>query len=109
MASTAVDIRERIKQQIASDRIFLYMKGTPEAPMCGFSAQVVKILNALGAKYSTFDVLSDNDIRQGVKEYSNWPTFPQLYVNGELVGGCDIVTELYQRGELKSLLEKAQQ
>lgn len=104
----AVDTREKIKQQIGSDKIVLYMKGTPQAPMCGFSAQVVKILGAAGAKYSSYDVLSDNEIRQGVKEHSNWPTFPQLYVNGELVGGCDILTEMYQRGELQELLAKAQ-
>lgn len=103
----AVDIRDRIKQQLESDRIVLYMKGNPEAPMCGFSAQVVKLLGAVGAKYTSFDVLADGEIRQGLKEYSNWPTFPQLYVDGELVGGCDIVTELYQRGELQQLVAKA--
>lgn len=101
-----VDIRDRIKQQLASDRVVLYMKGTPQAPMCGFSAQVVKLLGAVGAKYTSYDVLADNEIRQGLKEYSNWPTFPQLYVDGELVGGCDIVTELYQRGELQPLIAK---
>ncbi len=103
-----MDIRSKIKQQLESDKIVLYMKGTPQAPMCGFSAQVVKLLGAVGAKYSSFDVLADNEIRQGVKEYSNWPTFPQLYINGELVGGCDIVTELYQRGELQQLVAKTQ-
>ena len=108
MGDTAVDTREKIKQQIESDKIVLYMKGTPQAPMCGFSAQVVKMLGAVGAQFSSFDVLSDGEIRQGVKEYSNWPTFPQLYVNGELVGGCDILTELYQRGELQQLVQKAQ-
>lgn len=84
------------------------MKGSPQAPMCGFSAQVVKILGAVGARFSSFDVLSDNEIRQGVKEYSNWPTIPQLYINGELVGGCDILTELYRKGELQQLVAKAQ-
>jgi monothiol glutaredoxin len=102
-----VDIKDRIKQQIESDKIVLYMKGTPQAPMCGFSAQVVKLLNAAGAKFSTVDVLADPDVRQGIKEYSNWPTFPQLYVNGELVGGCDIVVELYQKGELQQMIAKA--
>lgn len=103
-----MDIREKIKQQVESDRIVLYMKGTPQAPMCGFSAQVVKLLGAVGAKFSSFDVLADNEIRQGVKDYSNWPTIPQLYIDGELIGGCDIVTELYQRGELQQLVGKAQ-
>jgi len=103
-----VDTQQKIKQQLTSDKIVLYMKGTPEAPMCGFSAQTVKLLTAVGAKYSSFDVLSDEEIRQGVKSYSNWPTFPQLYINGELVGGCDIVTELYRKGELQKLVAKAQ-
>ena len=103
-----MDTQQKIKQQITSDKIVLYMKGTPEAPMCGFSAQTVKLLTAVGAKYSSFDVLSDEEIRQGVKSYSNWPTFPQLYINGELVGGCDIVTELYRKGELQKLVAKAQ-
>jgi monothiol glutaredoxin len=101
-----VDTRERIKQQVESNRIFLYMKGTPQAPMCGFSAQAVKILGAVGAEFSSFDVLSDDEIRQGVKEYSNWPTIPQLYVDGELVGGCDIMTELFRKGELQQLIDK---
>lgn len=102
-----MDIKERIKQQITSDKIVLYMKGTPQAPMCGFSAQAVRLLNATGATFSTFDVLSDPEVRQGIKEYSNWPTFPQLYINGELVGGCDIMSELFQNGELKEIVAKA--
>lgn len=101
-----MDTRERIKQQVESNRIFLYMKGTPQAPMCGFSAQAVKILGAVGAEFSSFDVLSDDEIRQGVKEYSNWPTIPQLYVDGELIGGCDIMTELFRKGELQQLIDK---
>jgi monothiol glutaredoxin len=103
-----VDTQQKIKQQIASDKIVLYMKGTPDAPMCGFSAQTVKLLSAVGAKYSSFDVLADEEIRQGVKAYANWPTFPQLYINGELIGGCDIVTELYRKGDLQKLIAKAQ-
>lgn len=99
-----MDIKERIKQQIGSDRVVLYMKGTPQAPQCGFSAQAIRLLNAAGAKFSTFDVLADPEVRQGLKEYSNWPTFPQLYINGELVGGCDIMTELHQKGELQQLI-----
>lgn len=102
-----MDITDRIKQQIGSDKIFLYMKGTPESPMCGFSAQTVKMLSAVGAKFSTFNILEDEEIRQGIKLYSNWPTFPQLYINGELIGGCDIVTELYRKGELQQLVAKA--
>jgi len=103
-----VDTQERIKQQIGSSRIFLYMKGSPQAPMCGFSAQAVQMLGATGANFSSFDVLSDNEIRQGIKDYSNWPTIPQLYIDGELVGGCDIMTELYRKGELQKLVAKTQ-
>ena len=103
-----MDTQQKIKQQVTSDKIVLYMKGTPEAPMCGFSAQTVKLLTAVGAKYSSFDVLADEEIRQGVKAHSNWPTFPQLYISGELIGGCDIVTELYRKGELQKLVAKAQ-
>lgn len=102
-----MDVKERIKQQIGSDRIVLYMKGNPQQPLCGFSARAVQLLNACGVQFSTFDVLADPEIRQGVKEYSNWPTFPQLYVDGELVGGCDIMTELYQKGELQKLVAKS--
>lgn len=103
-----MDTQERIKQQIGSSRIFLYMKGSPQTPMCGFSAQAVKLLGAVGANFSSFDVLSDNEIRQGIKEYSHWPTIPQLYIDGELVGGCDIMTELYRKGELQKLVAKTQ-
>ena len=101
-----MDVRERIKQQIGSDKVVLYMKGSPQQPQCGFSARAVQLLNACGAKFSSFDVLSDPEMRQGVKELSNWPTFPQLYINGELVGGSDIMTELYQKGELKKLIDQ---
>lgn len=103
-----MDTQERIKQQIGSSRIFLYMKGSPQAPMCGFSAQAVQMLGATGANFSSFDVLSDNEVRQGIKEYSKWPTIPQLYIDGELVGGCDIMTELYRKGELQKLVAKTQ-
>jgi monothiol glutaredoxin len=103
-----VDTQERIKQQIASDKIVLYMKGSPQFPQCGFSAKATQLLNACGAKFASYDVLSDPDIRQGIKQHSNWPTIPQLYVNGEFVGGCDIMTELYQKGELQKLVAKAQ-
>jgi monothiol glutaredoxin len=100
-------IQDKIKQQLTGDKIVLYMKGNPAAPQCGFSAKAVQLLGGSGAKFSTYDVLSDPDLRQGLKEYSHWPTFPQLYINGELVGGCDIMTELYQKGELQKLVAKA--
>jgi monothiol glutaredoxin len=83
----------------------LYMKGTPVFPQCGFSAQVVQVLSLAGVKFKAFDVLADDELRQGIKEFSNWPTIPQLYVKGEFVGGCDIVREMYQSGELATLLK----
>jgi monothiol glutaredoxin len=100
----AASLNESIKALIASDDVFLFMKGIPTMPQCGFSANVVAILNHLGVRFKTFDILSDMDIRQGVKDYANWPTFPQLYVKSELIGGNDIVTEMYQSGELLELL-----
>ncbi|MFQ5993964.1 MAG: Grx4 family monothiol glutaredoxin [Acidiferrobacterales bacterium] len=103
-----MSIHETIKRQIESDKIVLYMKGTPEAPMCGFSQRSSQLLQACGARFTTVDVLSDPQIREGVKAYSNWPTIPQLYVNGEFIGGCDIITELFQRGELQKLVAGAQ-
>ncbi|MFZ9001151.1 MAG: Grx4 family monothiol glutaredoxin [Bacteriovoracaceae bacterium] len=104
--SEGLGAKERIEKMIASTPIFLFMKGVPDFPQCGFSANVIAILNSLDIKYSSFDVLSDMDIRQGIKDFSNWPTIPQLYVNGEFIGGCDIITEMYQKGELQSLLAK---
>jgi monothiol glutaredoxin len=98
------EIADKIREQIKSDPVVLYMKGTPVFPMCGFSAAVVQILSQTGVKFQTYNVLDDADLRQGLKEFSNWPTFPQLYVDGELVGGCDIVREMYQTGELQELL-----
>ena len=98
---------ELIEQQINSNPVVLYMKGSPQAPQCGFSANAVKILSACGVQdFFSVDVLADPEIRQGIKEYSNWPTIPQLYVNGEFVGGSDIMTEMYQSGELQKLFEK---
>ena len=97
-------IDEQIKLMVSSNPVFLFMKGTPQFPQCGFSANVVAILNNANVEYSTFDVLSDMDIRQGIKEFSNWPTIPQLYINGEFIGGCDIITELFEKGELKDIL-----
>jgi monothiol glutaredoxin len=97
----------RIKQLITDNKIFVFMKGTKLMPQCGFSNNVVQILNSFGVPYETCDVLADPEIRQGIKEFSNWPTIPQLYVNGELIGGSDIAIELYQKGELQQMLEVA--
>jgi monothiol glutaredoxin len=102
-----MSIQDVIKKQVTGSRVVLYMKGTPDFPQCGFSANAVGILRACGAsEIFTVNVLEDPDIRQGIKEYANWPTIPQLYVNGEFVGGSDIMTEMYRSGELKKLLEK---
>jgi monothiol glutaredoxin len=103
-----MSIQDKIHQQLSSDKIVLYMKGTPQFPQCGFSAKATQMLGACGVKFTTYDILSDPEMRQGLKEFSHWPTFPQLYVNGELVGGCDIMTELYQKGELQKLVTQAQ-
>ena len=96
---------DRIKQDVAANPVVLFMKGTPVFPQCGFSAAVVQILTELGVKFKGVDVLTDPEIRQGIKEYSSWPTIPQLYVKGEFVGGCDIIREMAETGELKQLLE----
>ena len=101
-----MNTQEKIKQQIESSPVILYMKGNAELPMCGFSARAVNILKACGAKFMTVDVLQDEEIRQGIKIYSNWPTIPQLYVNGEFIGGSDIMAEMYEAGELQALLQK---
>src|SRR5919204_2052623 len=95
---------ERIRHDITDNPVVLFMKGSPVFPQCGFSAAVVQVLSHLGVKFKGIDVLADPEIRQGIKEFSNWPTIPQLYVKGELVGGCDIVREMYQSGELGELL-----
>ena len=96
-----------IRQQIADNPILLYMKGSPQAPQCGFSAQTVQCLMACGERFAYVDVLSNPEIRATLPGYANWPTFPQLYVDGELVGGCDIITEMYQAGELEPLVKGA--
>lgn len=102
-----MDAQELIKQQVTSNPVVLYMKGTPQFPQCGFSANAVRILNAVGIKeFFSVDVLANPDIRQGIKDYANWPTIPQLYINGEFIGGSDIMTEMYQSGELQALAEK---
>ena len=106
----SMDIKERIKQQVTGAPVVLYMKGTPQMPQCGFSAMAVQVLKACGVRdLQTFNVLADAEIRQGIKEYANWPTIPQLYVNGEFVGGSDIMREMYESGELQKLLESVQQ
>jgi len=95
---------DRIKSDIAANEVVLYMKGTPVFPQCGFSAAVVQVLTHLGVKFKGIDVLQDPALRQGIKEFSSWPTIPQLYVKGELIGGCDIVREMFQTGELQQVL-----
>jgi monothiol glutaredoxin len=102
-----MDIMDSIKEQIESNDILLYMKGSPNAPQCGFSAQTVQSVMECGQKFAYVDILSNPDIRANLPKYANWPTFPQLWVKGELVGGCDIITEMHQKGELKPLLDEA--
>ena len=102
-----MSIQDVIKKQVGENRVVLYMKGTPDFPQCGFSANAVGILRACGAdNIFTVNVLENPEIRQGIKEYANWPTIPQLYLDGEFIGGSDILTEMYKSGELKKLLEK---
>ena len=104
-----METQTQIKDMISKNPVILFMKGSPEQPQCGFSARVVQILNFLKIKYESFDVLSDEKIRQGIKEYGNWPTIPQLYVNQELLGGCDIIQEEFQSGDLEKVLEPFKQ
>ncbi len=100
-----MDISARIEEQLKAHDVLLFMKGTPDFPQCGFSGQTVAALNAIGKPFSYVNIFEDQEIREGLKSYSNWPTFPQLYVKGELIGGCDIVVEMYHSGELKKLLD----
>ncbi|MEP1469598.1 MAG: Grx4 family monothiol glutaredoxin [Halieaceae bacterium] len=102
-----MDIFETIKEQIDSNGILLYMKGSPNQPQCGFSARTVQALMACGERFAYVDILSNPEIRANLPQYANWPTFPQLWVDGELVGGCDIVTEMYESGELEPLIKDA--
>lgn len=104
---TAMDIMETIKDQIESNPVILYMKGSPNQPQCGFSARTVQALMACGERFAFVDVLSNPDIRANLPKYANWPTFPQLWVGGELVGGCDIVCEMHANGELQPLVKAA--
>jgi monothiol glutaredoxin len=99
-----MSIQDKIKQQIADNQVILYMKGNAELPMCGFSARAVQMLKSCEVLFATIDVLQDEDIRQGIKIYSNWPTIPQLYVKGEFIGGSDIMAEMFAEGELQKLL-----
>ncbi len=101
------DIKNKIGSQIEQNKVILYMKGTKDMPQCGFSARVVQILNSHGVDYEAVDVLEDPEIRQGIKEFSNWPTIPQLYVDGQFVGGCDICVEMDLSGELGPILQEA--
>jgi monothiol glutaredoxin len=102
------DSQQRIDQVVKNNRVVLFMKGTAQFPMCGFSGRAIQLLNACGVdELKTVNVLEDDEIRQGIKQYANWPTIPQLYVNGEFVGGSDIMTEMYQSGELQQVLGKS--
>jgi len=102
-----VEIMDTIKEQIDGNDIILYMKGSPNAPQCGFSQRTVQALMACGQRFAYVDILANPDIRTNLPQYGNWPTFPQLWVKGELIGGCDIVTEMYENGELKTLIDEA--
>jgi monothiol glutaredoxin len=101
------DVQDQIKKEITENPVVLFMKGTPQSPMCGFSGQVVQMLDYIGAPFKGVNVLEDADLRQGIKEFANWPTIPQLYVKGEFIGGCDIVREMFQSGELAACLAEA--
>ncbi len=103
--TTTSPVLERIRQEIGQNDVVLYMKGSPVFPQCGFSAAVVQVLSQLGVKFKGIDVLTDPSLRQGIKDFSQWPTVPQLYVKGEFVGGCDIVREMYASGELQEMLK----
>ncbi len=98
-------VKERIESDLKTNDVVLYMKGTPVFPQCGFSAAVVQVLTHMGVKFKGINVLEDPELRQGIKEFTNWPTIPQLYVKGEFVGGCDIVREMYQTGELAEMMQ----
>lgn len=101
------EIKDKIDTLVSQNKVLVFMKGNKLMPQCGFSNNVVQILNTLGAPYETVDVLQDEEIRQGIKEYSSWPTIPQVYINGEFIGGSDVMIEMYQKGELKQMLEVA--
>jgi monothiol glutaredoxin len=100
-----MSIEQFIDNEVKGNDVVLFMKGTPQFPMCGFSGQIVQILDYLGVSYKGLNVLENDDLRQGIKSYSNWPTIPQLYIKGEFVGGCDIIREMFQAGELQTLFK----
>ena len=104
---TSENVQDKIQKQIKENNILIYMKGNPDFPQCGFSAAVIDVFNELGAKYQTVDVLSDPEIRDGIKVFSKWPTIPQVYIQGKFIGGCDIVREMFARGELQPLVQAA--
>ena len=103
----AEDVMSKIDGKVKNNKVMLYMKGTPDFPQCGFSAHTVEILNSYGYPFATEDVLADPQVREGIKRYSNWPTIPQIYIDGKFVGGCDILHELHERGELEPILQSA--
>jgi monothiol glutaredoxin len=102
-----MDVKDRIRQELDAAPVVLFMKGTPDFPQCGFSAQTVSALRHLGAQFHHVNIFDDPELREALKRHSNWPTYPQLYVKGELIGGCDITLEMYRNGELKQVLETA--
>lgn len=102
-----MSIQDEIKQTVEQNQVVLFMKGTPDFPQCGFSGRAVQVLNACGVHFASVDVLANSDVREGIKQYSNWPTIPQLYVRGEFIGGSDIIMEMYQNGELQKVLSEA--
>jgi monothiol glutaredoxin len=99
-----MSIKDTISEQVSSNKVMLYMKGTPQFPQCGFSGKAVQILQACGTEFGSTDVLADPEIRQGIKDFSNWPTVPQLYVDGQFIGGCDIMIEMFENGELQKVI-----
>ena len=103
-----MEIQERIKEAVQNHQVLLFMKGTPDFPQCGFSSRTVQALQACGAEFAAVDVLADDDVRQGIKDFSQWPTVPQLYINGEFIGGCDIVMDMYENGSLKEKLQSSE-
>jgi len=103
-----MNVQDKIREQVEGNPIILYMKGTPQFPQCGFSGRAVQLLKNCGAKFASVNVLAEPDIREGIKQFGNWPTIPQLYIQGQLVGGSDIMTELYEKGELQKLVTAAQ-
>ena len=105
--SIVTDVIQRIQEQLKSNPVVLYMKGTPDFPQCGFSASVVRTLEACGAEFAYVNIFEDPELREALKRYSNWPTYPQLYVNGELLGGSDIINDMFRKGELQQVLTEA--